>query len=42
MLLDPVGNEIEFIALPAASVGTDVSAYDDTFKSALLSPVPTV
>jgi len=42
MLLDPVGNEVEFIALPAASVGADVSAYDDTVKSALLSPVPTV
>jgi hypothetical protein len=42
MLLDPVGNEVEFIALPAASVGADVSAYDVTVKSALLSPAPTV
>jgi hypothetical protein len=42
ILLVPVGNAVEVIALPAESVGADVSAYDDTVKSALLSPVPTV
>jgi len=42
ILLAPVGNAVDVMALPTASVGADVSAYDDTVKSALLSPVPTV
>ena len=42
MLLAPVGSVVDVMALPAASVGADVSAYDVTVKSALLSPVPTV
>jgi hypothetical protein len=42
MLLAPLGKTVDVIALPAVSVGADVSVYDDTFKSALLSPVPTV
>ena len=42
MLLAPVGNVVDVMTLPAASVGADVSAYNVTVKSALLSPVPTV
>jgi hypothetical protein len=42
ILLAPVGNAIDIMALPTASVGADVSTYDDTVKSALLSPAPTV
>jgi hypothetical protein len=42
ILLAPVGNAVDVMAFPTASVGADVSAYDVTVKSALLSPVPTV
>ena len=42
MLLAPVGTDVDVIALPAVSAGALVKTYDDTVKSALLSPVPTV
>lgn len=42
MLLAPVGTDVESIALPAVSVGALVNTYDDTVKSLLVSPAPTV
>jgi hypothetical protein len=42
ILLAPAGNAVDVMALPEASVGADVSTYDDTVKSALLSPALTV
>jgi hypothetical protein len=42
ILLAPVGNAVDVMTLPEASVGADVRAYDVTVKSALLSPAPTV
>jgi hypothetical protein len=42
MLLAPVGTDVEFIKLPAVSVGAFVNTYDDTVKSLLVSPTPTV
>ena len=42
ILLEPVGKAVDVMALPKASVGADVSTYDDTVKSPLLSPAPTV
>jgi hypothetical protein len=42
MLFVPVGSVTEFITLPDASVGADVSTYEVTVKSALVLPAPTV
>jgi hypothetical protein len=42
MLLTPLGKVVEVVALPAVSVGALVNTYDDTVKSLLVSPVPTV
>ena len=42
MLFAPVGTDVDVIALPAVSVGALVNTYDDTAKSLLLSPTPTV
>jgi len=42
MLFAPVGTDVDVIALPAVSVGALVNTYDDTVKSLLLSPAPTV
>ena len=42
MLFAPEGTDVEVIAFPAVSVGALVNTYDDTAKSLLLSPTPTV
>lgn len=42
MLLAPLGTDVEVIALPAVSVGALVNTYDNTVKSLLVSPIPTV
>ena len=42
MLLAPVGTDVDVIALPAVSAGALVNTYDDTVKSLLASPMPTV
>lgn len=42
MLLTPLGTDVEVITLPAVSVGALVNTYDDTVKSLLVSPTPTV
>ena len=41
-LLAPVGTDVDVITLPAVSVGALVLTYDDTVKSLLVSPTPTV
>ena len=42
MLFAPAGTDTEVIPFPATSVGALVNTYDDTVKSLLLSPTPTV
>ena len=42
MLLAPLGTDVDVITLPAVSTGALVNAYDDTVKSLLVSPAPTV
>ena len=42
MLLAPLGNDVDVIALPAVSTGALVNTYDDTVRSLLVSPTPTV
>ena len=41
-LLAPVGTDVDVITFPAVSVGALVLTYDDTVKSLLVSPTPTV
>ena len=42
MLLAPLGTDVDVITLPAVSTGALVNTYDDTVKSLLVSPAPTV
>ena len=42
MLLVPIGTDVDVITLPAVSVGALVNTYDNTVKSLLVSPTPTV
>jgi hypothetical protein len=42
MLLVPTGTNVDVITLPAVSVGALVNTYDNTVKSLLVSPTPTV
>ena len=42
ILLEPLGTVVSVITFPTASAGAEVNAYDETVKSALVSPVATV
>jgi hypothetical protein len=42
ILFAPLGTDVSVMMLPAASTGAEVSAYDETVKSALVSPAATV
>ena len=42
ILFAPLGTVVDVITLPAVSAGALVNTYDDTVKSLLVSPTPTV